>query len=48
MQQGLRQVLGLDLKCSESGVQDKFMRDEIARQSVLAELPGQKLAPPKK
>ena len=26
---------------------DKFMRDEIARQSVLAELTGQKLAPPK-
>ena len=26
---------------------DKFMRDEIARQGVLAELTGQKLAPPK-
>ena len=26
---------------------DKFMRDEIARQAVLAELTGLKLAPPK-
>jgi tripartite-type tricarboxylate transporter receptor subunit TctC len=26
---------------------DKFMRDEIGRQGVLAELTGQKLAPPK-
>ena len=26
---------------------DKFIRDEIARQGALAELTGQKLAPPK-
>jgi hypothetical protein len=26
---------------------EKFVRDEIARQGVLAELTGQKIAPPK-